>query len=280
MIRRARTSADFELCARICNAVQPDEPVTAEQLELRPTGAFLLHPGGGYALVDRSSIVGSAFTMVRVEPEARRRGIGSALLDAATDEARALGPNAMWGRVAEDDAESMSFVSKRCFEEVDRDVALVRELRGDEAASPAGIVPLAEEHRAGAYAVAVECTPDMVLAERAEAPPYEQWAADQLSGPAAFVALDRGEVVGYAVLHDVPAVPGRLEHGMTAVRRSHRRRGIATALKQAELAWAAAQGYRELVTWTDEGNVGMRAVNERLGYVRVPASIRMRRPLP
>ena len=61
-------------------------------------------------------------------------------------------------------------------------------------------------------------------------------------------------------------MPHRLEHGLTAVRRSHRRRGLATALKRAQLRWAADNDYRELRTDTVEGNVGMRAVNERLGY--------------
>ena len=67
--------------------------------------------------------------------------------------------------------------------------------------------------------------------------------------------------------------PHRLENGLTAVLRSHRRRGIATALKRAQLAWAAEHGYREVVSEMVAGNDGMRAVNERLGYRPLPASI-------
>ena len=66
---------------------------------------------------------------------------------------------------------------------------------------------------------------------------------------------------------------------MTAVRRSHRRRGLASKLKQATIAWAAAHGYRELVTYTQEANDGMRAVNLAHGYVEVPSSIELSRPL-
>ena len=54
---------------------------------------------------------------------------------------------------------------------------------------------------------------------------------------------------------------------------SHRRRGIATALKRAQFAWAAAHGYREVVTEMAGDNAAMRAVNERLGYRPLPASI-------
>ena len=66
---------------------------------------------------------------------------------------------------------------------------------------------------------------------------------------------------------------------MTAVLRSHRRRGIASALKQATIAYAAQHGYAELVTYTQEANDGMRAVNLRHGYVEVPHSIELSRPL-
>jgi RimJ/RimL family protein N-acetyltransferase len=50
----------------------------------------------------------------------------------------------------------------------------------------------------------------------------------------------------------------------------HRRRGIATALKRAQISWAAANGYRELVTSSVEAYEAMRSVNERLGF-RPPA---------
>jgi len=42
MIRRAESRADLELCAEICNAVQPDDPVSADDLTER-SGVLLLH---------------------------------------------------------------------------------------------------------------------------------------------------------------------------------------------------------------------------------------------
>jgi mycothiol synthase len=74
-------------------------------------------------------------------------------------------------------------------------------------------------------------------------------------------------------------MPGSaVENGFTAVRRSHRRRGIATALKRAQISWAAANGYREIVTSMVTANEAMRAVNERLGYRPLPAWIVVRGP--
>ena len=64
---------------------------------------------------------------------------------------------------------------------------------------------------------------------------------------------------------------------MIGVRPADRCPGIAKALKRVELAWAAKHGYRRLVTYTQEGNEAMRAINSRLGYVGEPAWILVRR---
>ena len=63
------------------------------------------------------------------------------------------------------------------------------------------------------------------------------------------------------------------------MRRDWRRRGLAEALKRAKLAWAAENGIAEIVTWTQRGNEGMRALNERLGYAYRSVSISVHAPL-
>jgi mycothiol synthase len=133
----------------------------------------------------------------------------------------------------------------------------------------------ASDHEA-AYGIAVECWPDMPTPEPMAAPSYDDWAQEELRGPVVFGAFERGRMVGYAALVTRPASPKVLEHGFTAVVRSHRGRGIATALKRTQLAWAAGHGYRELVMCTQEGNAAMRAINEQLGYRERPAWILVR----
>jgi mycothiol synthase len=267
MIRVASTRADLERCVEICNAVQPDAPIAIDQL----VGHFLLDDDGGYAYVDRSSVPGSAYAMVRVHPDARRRGIGSALLDAARARARELASTALWGRVRDD--ESLAFVTRRGFREVTREVIVVRELRSGDGEVAPGIVELRGEHLRGAYAVCAECVPEIAVPQQAEELPFDEWVErSERNAAVAFVALDGDEVVGYAQLQSTGS-PHRLEHGLTAVRRSHRRRGIGSALKRAQIAWAAGRGYTELVTGMVEGNEAMRAVNERLGYRPLPPSI-------
>jgi L-amino acid N-acyltransferase YncA len=126
MIRLAKTRADFALCAQINNAVNPDNPVTAEQLETAKGEVLVCEVG--YAYVDRSSIPENAFAAVRVRSESRGRGVGSSLLAAAHESARRLGCTAMWGRIREGDEESLRFASNRGFEEVNRDFELVLEV--------------------------------------------------------------------------------------------------------------------------------------------------------
>jgi GNAT superfamily N-acetyltransferase len=205
---------------------------------------------------------------VRVHPKARGRGVGSALLEAVREKTRKLGCDAIWGRALDED--SLAFAARRGFREVARDIVVRREVAPGEGEVADGIVELGDEHLRGAYEVCVEAIPEVHAPLPAEARPFEEWLEHDSRDPAvAFVALDGGEVVGYARLHTC-GVPHRLEHGLTVVRRSHRRRGLATALKRAQIGWASEHGYRELLTDTVEGNAGMRAVNERLGYRPLP----------
>ena len=97
------------------NTVSP----TVEQLR-EVKDRLLLHDDGGYAYVNTSSVAGSAYAMVRVLPGRRRRGIGSALLEAAVAAARELGTASAWGYVLPGDEGSLSFATARGFREVGR----------------------------------------------------------------------------------------------------------------------------------------------------------------
>jgi mycothiol synthase len=274
MIRAVAGDADLELCARICGAVEEVAP-TAEQLRATQD-RLLLDPEGGYAYVNHSSVVGSAYAMVRVLPERRRAGIGSALAEAAAASARELGHESAWGWVQPGDEDSLRFVSGRGFLEVGREVELTRRLAPGEGAVPAGIVELGDEHRVGAYAVSVDAVPDMATAGAAEAPSFEIWIEQELADAvAAFVAVEGGTVVGYATLQPL-GDPSRLEHGFTGVLPDHRRRGLATALGRAQIAWAAERGYEELVTTTGVTNKALRRQKAKLGYVEREGPILVR----
>ena len=109
-------------------------------------------------------------------------------------------------------------------------------------------------------------------------PPFEQFVAAHLHAAAIFVALDGGEVIGYAKL--TARADGRTgDHGMTAVRREARNRGVATALKRAQIAWAKEHGFERLTAANEERNAAMQHINSLLGYrlhsrARAPAGTR------
>jgi mycothiol synthase len=279
MIRAARSADDLALCAEINNVVNPEHSGTTDQLATAKGDFFVCD--AGYAYVDRSSIPESAFAAVRVLPDSRRRGVGSSLLAAAGESARKFGCTSMWGCVLEGDDESLRFAAHRGFEEVNRDMDVLLEVAPGEGEVATGIVELSPEHLRGTYAVAAECVPEMALPQHAKVRPFDEWLEREERGsPIAFVALAGDDVVGYARLYSLPGHPQRLENGFTGVLRSHRRRGIATALKRAQIAWAAGNGYRELVTASVEGNEAMRTVNERLGYKPLPAWIVVQGAVP
>jgi mycothiol synthase len=287
-IRRAESDGDFSGYAEVWNAITPKEPITVAEtrrrLEAQPWRLYLVAEhegrivGGGYA--GRSESAGRAFFAVRVLPEWRRRGIGGALYEACRPHATELEAKGTSGRIAEDDPDSRRWAANLGFVEVARDVELVRELGNEPPPLPAEEIDIKEVTAAeydAVYAIAVECWPDMATPEPMPAPPYEDWAQEELRGPVVFGAFDGGRMVGYAALVTRPASPGLLEHGFTAVARTHRGRGIATALKRRQIAWAAEHGYRQLVTYTQEGNEPMRAINAKLGYRENPAWILVRR---
>jgi GNAT superfamily N-acetyltransferase len=110
---------------------------------------------------------------------------------------------------------------------------------------------------------------------------FEGWLSQDMQGSgdradAVFVALSGDEVAGYAKLA-MSVRTGYVMHDMTGVKRSFRGRGIASALKRAEIAWAKREGFRTLETFNDELNAPIRSLNEKHGYRPATGSVTLRR---
>jgi len=283
MIRRAETESDLATWCEVWNAITPREPVKVEdqlrRLARQPDRLQLLSGEVAAGLVAPSDSPGRLYVAVRVLPEARRRGLGSDVFASLIDHARRLEPEWLSTIVSGAEPESIAWAQRRGFEEYGRQVELVLALRGDEQRPepPDGIVvtELTRELHDAAYELTCEAWDDLPTEVDVEPPSYEVWLEEEVPGPIAFVALDDGDLVGFAALME--RGPELVEHGLTATRRSHRRRGIATTLKQTEIAWAAERGYRELITFTQDRNEGMQAINLALGFIEQPPWISMRR---
>jgi GNAT superfamily N-acetyltransferase len=296
-IAPARTFDELATVAEIDGRVAGEEPpgadALAHELESDPRVLFLLAYAGdeaaGAGVGLPSSLPGCLYAMARVLPERRRRGMGAALYEALSEHARAVGRDALVGRVREDDADSRRFVDERGFRELSRECPVALHL--DRVAAPPADPPAGVEIASlaarpelvrAAYEVEAETVGDIPLEPRPEPKSYEEWLAASVETPAAlldacFVALADGEVVGWAALQSLS--DGAACHDLTAVRRPWRGRGIALALKRAQVAWAKEHGYRRLLTSNDEANAAMRAVNARLGYEPEPVMLLMRGPL-
>ena len=217
-------------------------------------------------------------------PDARRRGIGTVLLHELAAHLHAGGFETASSHVDGRDSGSLEFALRHGFEETDRQVEQVRVVADELRPSPpAGIalVSVAErpELLQRAYDLACEGYADMALSMPIEVP-LGDWLRDEATLPGgSIVALAGDEIVGYSGLC-AREEDGLAEDGLTVVRRSWRRRGLALALKREKLAWAAANGVGEIVTWTQRGNEGMRSVNEQLGYAYRSVSVSVRAPLP
>jgi len=299
-IREAVDEADLEASLAVYNEVWPREAVSAEAAAafyaatvayvelIAEVDGSVAGSGLGAVLPSRPD---AALALVTVRPDARRRGAGSALLAEIGRWAAAQVADGLETRVAEDDEPSLAFALRHGFEIVSRESGLDLELRDvvpAKVAPPDGIeiTPWdgGPELAAGMYEVAVEAFPDVPGDEDYAIGPPAEWIAFHLGGPVAppeatFVALAEGTVVGYAKLRISPARPGVGTHGFTGVKRAWRGRGIAGALKRAQIAWAIEAGLERLEAGNEVRNEPIRRLNQRLGYRPAPGRILLRGPL-
>lgn len=294
-IRTATTRPELEAVLEVVRRVT-DEPLPGVEelehvLEVEAGSAFFLARVGdtvaGSGVGRPSSIAGCFYAIPRVLPDLRGRGVGTALYEVLSEQAQSAGRESLLARVREDDEGSLRFARKRGFEEISREMPVVLHLADVEDAAvevPEGveIVSLGDrpDLAEGAWRVDGEASRDIPV-EGMTIRPFEEWRALYLEGPSAvreatLAAVADGDVVGYASLFGYPG--GSAEHGLTAVLRPWRGRGIATALKRSQIAWAKRAGYNEIRTANDEANVAMRGINARLGYVAEPASLLLRGP--
>jgi mycothiol synthase len=292
-LRVVESPTDLETWAEVKSSVVPNEPVTAEQLVATDEEGrlLLLAENDGVAvgcgIAAPSHFGGRAFIAVRVLAEHRRCGIGTELLRSLSAHARSLGREGVNAFVYADEPHSIAFAEHFGLVEADYQLEQVRAI-GDEPAPelPEGIevVSLADARDellpAVWHAVAVEAYADLPLPGEVTYK-LDEWLREEGSRPeGSFAALENGEIVGWAGLSVHANGDATAEHGLTAVRRDRRGRGIGRVLKRSQLHWAAQSGVVELVTWTQKGNEAMQALNRSLGYVDKSKVITFQGPLP
>jgi GNAT superfamily N-acetyltransferase len=284
-ILAARTD-DVDEFVEIHNRVVPDDPTDAEEMGswMSQALAFQL-----FAASDGSRTIGVALgglfpqrpqvhAEVLVPQESRRRGAGTALYEELSRWAAEQGRDQIEVWVRDSDPVGIEFAEKRGFVVDGRELMVALELTATETPAvepPPGleIVTWADrpELARGIYEVACEVSPDIPGNENDQMEPFEDWLAHDMQGSgdrpeATFLAVAGDEVVGYSKFSLSNAQPKTAHHDLTGVKRAWRGRGVARALKHAQIRWAKEAGYERLVTGNEERNEPIRRLNDRLGY--------------
>jgi GNAT superfamily N-acetyltransferase len=198
----------------------------------------------------------------------------------ASGRARALGKTGLEVWTTDRTPEVVAFLEPRGYDEVRRYV--ISEL--DVAAAPDpdppafDLVTLAErpDLADALYELAQIAHPDQPGRDDSRiSDAWYEWGLAANPPEAYFIALDGERVLGYGYLEHED---GQWKHGFMAVAREARGRGIAGAIKRAQIAWAKANGVPMLRTANEVRLEGMLAMNRRFGYRTLYDEIVLRGP--
>jgi len=298
---------DYEASVAIWNALWPDEPTSVEGMRYSNQTRSRKHFFQRIMAELEGKIVATAIycepewvdepgmydVQIRVLPEYQRRGIGTAVYDHIIERLNELErkPLSLVSDSREDQPHSTKFLTDRGFEQKQRQQVSRLDVASFDAAPFADTVARFEESgitvktfeeyeakdpdaRRKSHKKYVELFADVpIFVDRMEFT-YEMFerelnAPNRLPG-AILLAFDGDEIVAATSLWKRLADPGNLGTGLTAVARSHRRRGIAAALKVRSIEFARSIGTRVIQTDNEENNP-MYDLNVRLGFKPVPA---------
>ena len=130
------------------------------------------------------------------------------------------------------------------------------------------------------YDIAIEVDQDVPWHEPIQPEPYDDWLNRFIGHPERIndcylIALDGDQPVGITMMFKSAATTETLFTGLTGVKRTHRRKGIAIALKVSSLNVAKTTfrnkaGKAPYLMTENEENNPMFKINARLGFVRQP----------
>jgi GNAT superfamily N-acetyltransferase len=244
--------------------------------------------GAGYALTGWHTPPHRGIGAALVLPDRRGQGIGDELRATLERWAVEHGATELDAPVAEGDDGSLAWAAARGYEEAGRNSRMVLDLTAIEAPAvepPAGIEIVTWAERPdlaeGLWEIAREAGPDIPGEEETEVGELDEWLERDMRGSgdrpeAVFVAVENGEVLGYAKLSFSDETTERAFHDLTGVKRAHRGRGIAAVLKAAQIAWAKEKGFRTLQTSNEVRNAPIRHLNAKHGYVLEPGVVIVR----
>lgn len=307
---------EYELFAKLINKVWLDHPATVEMLKHQDASRrkgllyerFILEldrqpVGVGVYFEPKFTYKPGKYEIGGlVVPEARGRGVASAFYKQALEALaqREPRPLVLTASTRESQKEGVHFLEQRGFKLVMRypismldlksfDVDVYRPLLNKVAHSGIEIQSLAQmaEKDPGwkrhFYELCeLKIMPDVPSPDPYTGESFEEFNQSFFGYPgfdphAAYVAIDDGEYVGVSALFNTPARPEKYFTGLTGVLRTHRRRGIAKALKVYAIRYVQVHGGLFIETDNEENNP-MYDLNMQLGFKPEPAWVDYERP--
>ncbi|HEU5298487.1 MAG TPA: GNAT family N-acetyltransferase [bacterium] len=230
-----------------------------------------------------------------VHPRVRRQGVGTALEGRLREFAAARGGTELTAVIREDDRQSRAFLERHGYREayqrfeMELDVTAFdwgrfprwRERLGNLRLFALADVGVNDESLHRLFELAMVLTPDVPHPEGMPAFTPEDFrqfaAAPGFRADGCFLLSEGDRWVGISVVEIHEGRPAYTD--FTGVERLYRGRGLATLLKLATIEFVQRQGVTAMRTNNDTVNFPMVAVNEKLGYRRLPARVGMKAEL-
>jgi len=306
---RSATPDDVPAVVGVLNAVlPPPEHVTEASLRfddemIRPDEAF-----ARVVALEDGAIVASGqawnshlwprhrfMLAIAVHPASRRRGIGSELERRLRKFSASAGGTELTAIIRENDSVSRGFLERRAYREayqrfeMELDVSTFDWTRFAGWRSMLGGLRLTNLVEFGATEANLRKLFDLSTALSPDVPhpegtpqftieDFQQFArAPGFRLDGLFVALDGERIAGMSGVWTREGQPAYTY--FTGVDRAYRGKGLATALKLATIEFVQRLGIGAMRTHNDTLNYPIVAVNEKLGYRRLPAQVAMKRHL-
>jgi GNAT superfamily N-acetyltransferase len=299
--------------ASIWSANWPEYPKTAEQYryaeEKRDPAQIVVHlvteengavvATGYYRQETDSDASGKYLLYAQVEPREQGRGIGGALFDALTEDLAKHRPSVLKSFTREDRPAAIGFLNRRGFDVTIREQSSALDLvafdparfgcvvesvrdSGIEIVSATELAERDADWKRKAWELNGKIIPDVPDDDTLVNEPFAEFAK-LFEHPAYvpdgyFIALDGGRFVGVSSVWRSQVKEGEFYTRLTGVLRSHRRRGIATALKVRAAEFAKSMGAGKIVTENEENNP-MYDLNVELGFEPTHAWLQFRKEL-